>query len=191
VLALYVIAGIVLFIVLVLSIPVDMTLDLEATERAGTKMRVGWLFGLFWKDIRGRRRKKKPVKKGRKGFMSFLSVLRVRGLPEGILRLARRVFGRIKVGRMDVDIRLGLDDPADTGMMYSVLWPVLVPVNPFGPMNFRLEPVFEEPTFEASLHGRVRVYPIQMVGSLLRFVFSPTGLRAIKAMAVSRWKRKK
>ena len=189
-LALYIIAGIVLFIVLVLSIPVDMALDLEATERAGSKMRVGWLFGLFWKDIRGRRRKK-PRKKGKREMRPILSMLRVRGLPEGILKLARRILGRFKVGQMDVDIRLGLDDPADTGMMYSVLWPLLVPVNPFGPVNFRLEPAFDEPTFEASLHGRARVYPIQMVGPVLRFVFSPTGWRAIKAMVVSRWKRKK
>jgi hypothetical protein len=190
VLALYIIAGIVLFIMLVLSIPVDMALELETTERAGTKMRVGWLFGLFWKDIRGRR-KRKPKKRERKDFMSFLSVLRVRGLPEGILKLTRRMLGRFKVGQMDVDIRFGLDDPADTGMMYSVLWPLLVPVNPFGPVSFRLEPAFDEPTFETSLHGRVRVYPIQMVGPVLRFVFSPTGLRAIRTMVVSRWRRKK
>ena len=189
-LALYIIAGIVLFIVLVLSIPVDMALDLEATERAGTKMRVGWLFGLFWKDIRGRRRKK-PRKKEKRDMKSFLSVLRVRGLPEGILKLTRRMLGTFKVRQMDVDIRLGLDDPADTGMMYSVLWPVFVPVSSFGPMNFRLEPAFDEPTFEASLRGRVRLYPIQMVGPVLRFVFSPTGLRAIRTMVVSRWKRKK
>jgi len=190
VLALYIIAGIVLFIVLVLSIPVDMTLDLETPERAGTKMRVGWLFGLFWKDIRGRR-KRTPKKREKRGMKSFLSVLRVRGLPEGILKLVRRILGRFKFGRMDVDIRLGLDDPADTGMMYSVLWPLLVPVSSYGPMNFRLEPAFDEPTFKASLRGRVRLYPIQMVGPVFRFVFSPTGLRAIKTMVVSRWKRKK
>jgi len=157
VLALYIIAGIVLFILLVLSVPVDVALDLEATERAGTRMRVGWLFGLFWKDIRGRR-KKKPRKKEKRDMRSFLSVLRVRGLPEG---------------------------------MYSVLWPVLVPVGALGPVNLKFEPAFDEATFEASVHGRVRVYPIQMVGPMLRFVFSPTGLRAIKATVVSRWRRKK
>ena len=189
-LALYIVAGIVLFIILVLSIPVDMALDLEAPERAGTKMRVGWLFGLFQKEIRGRR-KKKPRKKAKRDMRPFLSMLRVRGLPEGILKLTRRILGRFKVGQMDVDIRLGLDDPADTGMMYSVLWPVLVPVSSCGPVNFRFEPAFDDPTFEASLHGRVRLYPIQMVGPVFSFVFSPTGLRAIKTMAVSRWKRKK
>jgi hypothetical protein len=190
VLALYIIAGIILFIILVLSIPVDMALELEATERAGSKMRVGWLFGLFWKDIRGRKRKK-PVKREKRDMRYFLSVLRVRGLPGGILKLARRMLGRLKVGQMDIDIRLGLDDPADTGMVYSVLWPVLIPVGALGPVNFRFEPAFDEPAFDASVHGKVRVYPIQMVGPVLRFVFSPTGLRAIRAMVVSRWKRKK
>ena len=58
-LALYIIAGIALFVVLVLFIPVDMALDLEAHENVKTRIRVGWLFGLFQKDI-GQRRRKKP-----------------------------------------------------------------------------------------------------------------------------------
>ena len=56
-LALYIAAGIVLFILLVISIPVEMAFDVRGPGAARSRMRVGWLFGLFGKEL-GRRRKK-------------------------------------------------------------------------------------------------------------------------------------
>ena len=62
-LALYIIAGIVLVVILILSIPVEMAFDLEVPGEAKSRVRVGWLFGLVWKDIRGRKKKlKKKLK---------------------------------------------------------------------------------------------------------------------------------
>ena len=48
-LALYIIVGLVVLGVLVLSIPVDMALELEVHEEMRARVRVGWLFGLVWK----------------------------------------------------------------------------------------------------------------------------------------------
>ena len=186
-LALYIIAGIVLFVVLVLFIPVDMALNLEAHESVKARMRVGWLFGLVQKDMR-QRRKEKPEKKRKENIKPILSLLKTKGLPGGILRLIGQMFSRLKVRQMDAELRVGLDDPVDTAMMCSLLWPALVPLSSFGPMRLRIEPVFDEPAFEASLHGRVRLYPIQMVGPLLRLILSATGWRTIRSMVVSRWK---
>jgi len=189
-LALYIIAGIILFIILVLSIPVDMVFDLEAGEQVKATMRVGWLFGLVWKDIRRRKKKpeKKPKKKRKWSMKPFLSVLRTKGLPRRLLKLARQILGCLKVRQLDADLRMGLDNPADTGMICSVLWPALVPLRPFGSIRRRMEPVFDEPALEVSLHGRVRLFPIQMVGLLLGFIFSPTGWRTVRSMVASRWK---
>jgi len=190
VLALYIIAGIILFIILMLSIPVDMAFALEAHEDVKATMRVGWLFGLVWKDIR-RRRKKKPEKKKERSMKPLLSLLRTKGLPRRLLKLARQLLSCLKVRQLDADFRVGLDDPVDTGMMCSVLWPALVPLSWFGPMRFRMEPAFNEPAFEGSLHGRIRLFPIQMVETLLCFALSPTGLRTLKLMVTSRWKKKR
>jgi len=187
VLAVYIIAGITLFITLVLLIPVDMALDLEAHENVKARMRVGWLFGLVQKDMR-QRRKKKPEKKRKKNIKPVLSVLRTKGLPRGLLKLAGQMLSRLKVRQMDAELKVGLDDPADTAMMCSLLWPALVPLSSFGPVRLRIEPVFDEPAFEASLHGKVRLYPIQTVGPVLRFILSATGWRTIRSMVVSRWK---
>ena len=190
-LALYIIAGVILFIILMLSIPVDMKFDLATHEHTKAKIRIGWLFGLVWKDIRARKKKKpkeKPKKRRKRGIKSFLPLLRIKGLPGKILKLIRQILGCLKVRQLDADFRVGLDDPADTGIMCSVLWPALVPISSFGPVRFRVEPVFDEVVFEGSLRGRVRVFPIQMVGPVLCFVLSPTGLRTVKSMVVSRWK---
>ena len=190
-LALYIIAGVILFIALMLSIPVDMKFDLATHEHAKAKIRIGWLFGLVWKDIRARKKKKpkeKPKKRRKRGIKSFLPLLRIKGLPGKILKLVRQIFGCLKIKQLDVALRVGLDDPFDTGMLCSVLWPALIPPSPSGTMRFRLEPVFSEFAFEASLQGWVRLFPIQLVWSLVSFVLSPTGLRLLKLMVVSRWK---
>lgn len=190
-LALYIIAGVILFIVLMLSIPVDIKFDLATHEHAKAKIRIGWLFGLVWKDIRARKKKKpkeKPKKRSKRGIKSFLPLLRIKGLVGKILKLIRQILGCLKIKQLDVTSRVGLDDPFDTGMLCSVLWPALIPPNPSGKVRFRLEPVFSESAFEASLQGWVRLFPIQLVWPLVSFVLSPTGLRLLKLMVVSRWK---
>ena len=190
-LALYIIAGIALFIILVLSIPIDMAVDLETEENVKARMRVGWLFGLVWKDISGRRKKRpeKIVKKKRRiRIKSLFSVLRTKGLAGAIFKLARRMLSCLKIRQLDTELRLGLDDPFETGMMCSVLWPGLVPLSSVGPVRFRIEPAFDEPAFEVNLYGRLRLFPIQMVVPLLGFIISPTGWRTVRSVVVSRWK---
>ena len=62
-LALYIIVSVILFIILMLSIPADMTFDLATHEPVKAKIRIGWLFGLVGKDIRAPKKKKPEEKK--------------------------------------------------------------------------------------------------------------------------------
>ena len=188
-LALYIIAGIILLVILVLSIPVEVVFDLEVPGEAKSRVRVGWLFGLVWKEMgRGRR---KPKRKKKMGLKPFLSLLRTRGLPAKLLRLVGQIVSRVKVRQLDADLRVGLDDPADTGVLCSIMWPTLVSLSSSGPVKVRIEPSFAEPALEASVHGRARLFPIEMVGPLLCFVLSLAGLRAARLMAVSRWRQRR
>ena len=127
-LTLYLVVGIVLFFTLILSIPIEMAFD---TGRTGAKARVGWAFGLLWKDVGGERKKpKKPKKKRRRpGAKTFLIFLDTRGCVGGLLKLARRIIGGIRVKQLDAHLRMGLDDPADTGMLYSVMLPMPQPTS--------------------------------------------------------------
>ncbi|UCH42562.1 MAG: DUF2953 domain-containing protein [Dehalococcoidales bacterium] len=192
-LALYIVAGILLVIVLAFSIPVNLSFNFR-TDVAGQRMlRVGWLFGLVEKNLLPRKKKlaKKPRKTKKRDLKTVLTLIRTRGVLTGIIRLVRRILKSLRVRQLNADLRVGLDDPADTGIMYAVLWPLMVRPNLFGPVTSRIEPVFEEPVFEAALQGEVTIVPAQMVANLLRSIFSPTGLRVVKVMVVSRWKRKR
>jgi len=186
-LTLYIVVGIVLFIILILSIPMEMAFD---TSRPGAKARVGWAFGLLWKDVGARKKKpKKPKKKKRgSGAKAFLSFLAARGVAIGLLKFARRMIRSIRVRQMDAHLRMGLDDPADTGMLYSVIWPILIPLNYIGSSNLRMDLCFEEETLDFTGQGHVRVVPAQMIWAVLLFGLSPAGLSVIRKVVVRRWR---
>ncbi len=200
-LALYIVAGIFLFIILLLSVPVDLAFNVRTYGDGKSVVRISWLFGLVGKDLLPAKKpaKKKPRKKPREtakrdrradlGF--FLSLLSTRGLPRGVLLLLRRTMGSLHVRSLDAALRLGLDDPADTGMLYSVLWIPLAFGGKLGPARLSVVPAFEGQTFELSLEGSVRIFPAQMVGNMLRFVLSPASVRIIALMVRTRWRKRK
>ena len=200
-LALYIVAGIILLVILVLSVPVDLAFDLATDADGRRKLRVVWLFGLVGRDLLRRKQKRPPKakkgppetgeKKKRPDLGFFLSVLRSRGLVDGVVRLVRRMLRSLRVRELDVSLRVGLPDPADTGMVYGVLWSALLLRSPSRAVRLRMEPAFEGPAFEVSLRGAVRVIPAQMAANAVRFVVSPPGLRVIKLTVVSRWKKRK
>ena len=201
-LALYIVAGVVLFILLVLSIPVDMAFDVGGPGVARLRMRVGWLFGLLGKEFGQRikkleerasvNKKKKPkertskTKKKKWSAKPLPSLLMTKGVAKGLLKLSRRIIGGVRVRHLDARLVIGMDDPADTGMLYSALWPVLVPLTNNSSAKVRMELSFEEPALDLTGRGRIRVFPIQMVWSVLLFALSPAGLLMMKRMVMRR-----
>ncbi|MBL7165247.1 MAG: DUF2953 domain-containing protein [Dehalococcoidales bacterium] len=199
-LALYIIAGIVLLVILLFSIPVDLAFDIVTYQKGGGRLRMGWLFGLVGKELLpGKKRRLQKVKKARKverakkkpDLALLIPVLRTRGLVDGVARLVRRMLRSLRVRELDASLRLGLPDPADTGLMYGFCWPAFAFRGSSSAVRFRMEPAFEGPVFEASLQGAVRVFPAQVAANAVRFVVSPPGLRVIRLMVVSRWKKRK
>ncbi len=187
-LALYIIAGIIFLVILTLSVPVELVFDVKTPVRGKSRIRVGWLFGLLWKEIRPSR--KKPEGKRKRGVQFLISLLS-KGLLGKISKLVRQILSRIRIRQLDADLRVGLDDPVDTGILYAIMWPAIVSLNSSGPVQVRMEPSFVESALEVSMRGRIRLFPIQMVGPLLCFVFSLASLRAARSVVVSRWKKKK
>jgi len=183
------VANTILFIILGPFIPTDVTLDIDATGNAKAALRTGRLSELVWKN-RGRPGKRRGEKEKTRDMKPLLPLLRTRGLPGKALQLARQMLSSFRVSQLDAEFRVGLDDPADTAIMYSVLLPALASLSSLGAMRFRIEPVFDEPTFEVSLRGKIRVRPLKTIGSILGFAVSPTGWRVMRSMVVSRWRKK-
>ncbi len=155
-------------------------------------MRIGWLFGLISKELggekKGRERKPKEMKakKGRTSFRGPLAMFRATGFSGRLLLLARRLVRSVQVRDLDVEFQVGTGDPAETGLLYGLIWPGVALAQSGSSPKVKIELNFVEETFEGHARGAVRVYPIKLIPSLIAFVLSPATFRGVWALRRSR-----
>jgi len=188
-----VLAGLLAAVVLLLAIPVRVSIRLVTSEQPRVRWQLRWLFGLV--DVRSgtrkARREERPPeevssagartsRRRRRGPSAVLAALRTEGL---IRRAQQLVLGLLKAVRwehLSAGIRFGFDDPADTGMWYGALAPVLVASRARGwPVS--CQPVFDDECLEGTCSAAAHLRPISIVRVALRFLVSTEVLRAIRA----------
>ena len=182
-------------LVLLLSVPIDLSFSLEGDESFRSRVRIGWLFGLVGKDLGGGekgkepKQEKKPRKQGRRSKRSprpFLAAVRTGGFPRHSLRFARRMLRAIRVRELNLGLQVGLGDPAETGRLLGLMSPVAACVDAVPRFHMSVEPDFNEETFWGYCNGSVRIYPIRMVPPIVLFALSLTSFRGFKAMLGAR-----
>jgi hypothetical protein len=181
-------------LLLLLAIPVDLAFSVQRCEgRQESRGTLGWLFGLVRvplgkSKVRAETKLARPKVKRRKrkhgGARRMMVILRIEGFGWRVLRLARDLFQRIHIRELSLKMRLGLDDPADTGRLWAVVGPlaamlVLPPVT-----RVVIEPEFSTEVLEVDGKGHIRIIPVQLLLVILLFVISPTTLRALYSMGV-------
>ena len=194
-------ASLALLGVLVLGIPLAVTLRIDVHGRPKVRTRLVWLFGLVSKEIE--KGKKPPAEKrrlvkdkpksreGRGKGRAMFQILRTKGLLGQFKRLVKDILSHFKIRDLEVNLRVGLDNPADTGLLFAFIGPATFWLNSTFPHRIRVQPAFDEAVFEGYLYGALRLRPIQLVPPLLRFAFSLTTLRVLKTLVLAKWKRKK
>ena len=186
-------AGLFALVVLVLSIPIDLAFRLDVYGRPKFSLRLVWLFGLVSKELK--RGKKKPSKRKprkRRGGRGIFRILRTKGLLRQLKALVMDILGCLKIRDLSIDFRVGLDNPADTGLLFATIGPSLIFLSPSVRRSISIKPSFEvEAVLEGYAQAAVRLRPIRLLVPLLRFVFSLAFLRVIKTVVLAKWKRKK
>jgi len=189
-------------IILVLCIPLDTVLRIDVYGRPKSQVRLVWLFGLVSKEVtkgkKGTEEKKRiaedkqqPGKRRIKARTVF-QILRTKGLLKQLKRLLQDILKCLKIRDLRVDFRVGLDDPADTGLLFALIGPATFFLGSSRVHEIRVQPSFEdEAVFEGYLHGAVRLVPIQLAMPFLRFVFSLAAIRTAKTLVLAKWKRTK
>ena len=184
-------------LVLLLSVPIDLSLSMERDERFRSRMRIGWLFGLVGKDLGGgengkeskeEEEEEEPKKRGRRGKRSprtFLAAIRTRGFPRHSLRFAGRMLRAIRVRELNLGLQIGLGDPAETGRLLGLLSPVAACVGAIPGVHVSVEPDFYQETFRGYCNGSARIYPIRMVPPIVLFALSLTSFRGVEGNARS------
>ena len=193
-------ASLLVIIIVVLSVPLDLVFRVEVYGRPRFRMRIRWLFGGVSREIR--RGEKKPEEKKRvtevrrkagkrPKVKTMVKILRTRGLLRQFKRLLKGVFRQFRIRDLAADLRVGLHNPADTGLLFALLGPAVFFLNSALPCQIRVQPSFgDEAALEGYLHGEVRLQPIRLVGPLAEFAFSLPTMRVAKAMVLGKWKRK-
>ena len=195
-------ASLVVVIILVLCVPLDIVLHLDVYGRLRFRMRLAWLFGLVSKEVSKGPKKpekkkrvvkeKQKIRKGRLRARTIFKILRTKGLLRQFKVLLRDVLSRLKIRELGAYFRVGLDNPADTGLLFALIGPAIPFLGSSFLRQLRLEPSFsDEAVFEGYLHGAVRLVPIQLVTPFLRFAVSLAAIRAMKILVLTKWKSKK
>ncbi len=181
--------GVFIFIILLLTVPVDLAFNVDRDVATHSRVRVRWMFNLIGKDIKREKKpeKEKPGKKKRR-IKPFIAMLRARGFLRRLLRFVRDVFRIARVREFKLDLRIGLSDPAETGMLFGVIAPVLVQSRIFTPLDIQILPDFEQTGLQGYVKGDVRIFPIQLIFIGTLFAFSPATIRAIKSMVLA-WRK--
>lgn len=191
-LAVWILIAVLASLLLLLAVPVDLAFSVQCREgrREGSGT-LRWLFGLVRLDLGGpgvqagaRSESPKLARRRRKraGARRVVAALRRKGFGRRVLKLARDLLRRVWIRYLDMDIRLGLDDPADTGRLWAVVGP-LVAMLPLPPeASLAIEPEFAAEIFELDGEGRIRIIPLQVLLVLLVFFLSPGTLRVLYTM---------
>jgi len=169
-------------------VPLDIAFVVQSQLAFGGSVTVGWLFGLVRVRLPpGRPRKeKKPPKPRRKKKRAAdsrlarrgLAVLRNAAFRRRVLRFMGRVLRSFRMRDVAVHVRLGLDDPADTGRLWGLAGPAVALLEMCPGVKAELEPSFPNACFEADARGTLRVMPLQLAYVTLMFVLSVPVLRA-------------
>jgi len=146
-------------------------------------MTIGWLFGLVRIPVNMDKRaapksvkeRPRPVKKRTGGSSrTGMTIVRRQGFWLWSKRLIGRLLDSIRIYHLYLKLRLGLDDPADTGRLWALAGPVSVLLASIPVANVILEPDFTQAQFTAESEGRVRIYPVQFIILLLVTLLSPS-----------------
>jgi hypothetical protein len=183
VLALALAVGILALLIILLAVPVELVFSIERDEGFRSNARVRWMFGLIGKDIGGRKDGKQKPKKRRGDVKSILAALTTGGFPQKLMSLARRAVRMLKIREFEANFRIGLGDPAETGMLFAVIAPTMFFIKSFPSLEVNVEPDFEQEGLQGYCRGAIRAVPIMFVAVLIPFLLSATTIRALKAMA--------
>lgn len=187
--------SLIILIILVLCIPLDFFFQINISESPSFKFRLLWLFGLVGKDLRKAREKpekkekisKDEQKPGRKiNTSSVYQILKIKGLFNNLRRLVVGTFRSLSIKDLTANIKLGLENPADTAILFAFLGPLYYLLNKL-PYEINVSPSFDgDINLEAYLHGVIRLWPILIVPALLRCIFSLPALRIFKILVLKR-----
>lgn len=179
--------GLLLFVLVLLvlfALPLTITFNLLWERSLSGSLRIGWANNLVHTTIplgsdTGGGDKRKPKgkdkrKKKRHNRLSVKTLLRNKPFRKRILGYLRDTWGAIEQRDLKLFMRIGLDDPADTGELWALLGPLSAILFTHRNSQISLQPDFLDQAFELQSSGTIRIVPLQHLYLTTRLLASPT-----------------
>jgi len=115
--------------------------------------------------------------------------LRTPGLLDQSCTLLRDLIHSVKLRDLVLDLRIGLGNPFDTGMLFAFVGPLVACARSMLPYEMNFQALFNGPEFEGHSHADLRFWPIIAVGAGLKFGFSRPVRRIARMYMVESWKK--
>jgi hypothetical protein len=198
---LWVIIGLVVLLVLMLCVPVETTFIVDTSASDKYRFRVSWMFGLIHKDIKKKEKAapKKPETAEKKRRTTIFSRIgsaskigQVTGLARQTVAFVTDIFRKITINGVSGSLRIGLEDPVLTGIVFAVISPANALLNLHPDYSVSLYPCFTDgDVLEGNLSGNAKLQPVRLVVPVIRFGLSREVRRAGRTFFSGRWKRKR
>jgi hypothetical protein len=181
-------------------VPLDIFLSFDTARSEKLTLRATWLFGLLRVHHSGfgkkpaklqRKKEKKAVSVWKPDLRLLLQILRVKGMGGAIARLVHRIFLRFEILDLRGELVMGLDDPADTGILVAMLMPVCFILNTLSGKFVMVRPSFGGEGLDINAEAIVRLLPIWPCLCVGRFIFSMPAYTALKIVIETKCKRKR
>ncbi len=187
-------AATLLLLIALFAIPVSLDFRLSWNEAFREDIRLSWAFGLVRVRVPLQRpsvadssaeEKDKPKKnagRSKRRRPSVRAILQQKAFRRRLFRFVSDLWRAVQKQNVSLRLRLGLGDPADTGMLWSVLGPVAGYLGTLEEVSVFVEPDFFETTLEFDGSGRFRLVPLQIVFLAGGLLMSPPFYRGIREM---------
>ena len=181
------ILALLLSLITLLSIPVDLAFRVRRETSFRTDLTVRWMFGLVEFPLKRRKRRektakpraKKREKRGRVARLlpRLLGALQSAQFRRRLFRFCRDIIAALRLRDCGLRLRLGFDDPADTGVAWAFVGPLVALFEAREAANVNVGADFERETLEVDAGGKVRLIPAHLAWIFLVFALSPVTLR--------------
>ncbi len=99
-----------------------------------------------------------------------------------MFRFVADLWRAIRKQDVNLRIRLGLGDPADTGRLWAVVGPVAGLLANVEEASVEIEPDFMDAVFELESSGEIRLIPLQILYLVVALLLSPPVWLGVKRM---------
>ncbi|MDH5392449.1 MAG: DUF2953 domain-containing protein [Gammaproteobacteria bacterium] len=187
-------------LIVLLAVPVSLSFCFSSEQQKQGFIHFKWLFGLVnfktnfpdetesvSDNTQAQTQKEKPVKtkpaktkaaKATHDTRGFVTLLKQSSFRRHIMRFIKQLLRASHARDLYLRLRIGLGEPADTGMLWAVMGPVSSLLRNLQGASIELEADFIDAVLEIEGQGQFHLIPLQFIALVIMFILSPTTIRA-------------